>query len=88
MYGAHTAYGSRTVALATLSGASLQQFAATLTGLAPSTTYTATLSSGASGIKDVAGNALAADYGWSFTTAAGPSCPCSLFASLHSLRTP
>ena len=48
--------------------------------LAPSTTYTATLLGGSSGIKDLAGNALASNYNWSFTTAAGPSCPCSLWA--------
>jgi hypothetical protein len=55
---------------------------ATLTpsaALAASTTYTATLTGGSSGIKDVAGNALAANFTWSFTTAAGPSCPCSAF---------
>ncbi|MCA1683648.1 MAG: Ig-like domain-containing protein, partial [Actinobacteria bacterium] len=37
--------------------------------LAPSTTYTATVKGGSSGVKDTAGNALAADYIWSFTTA-------------------
>jgi hypothetical protein len=34
--------------------------------------YTATLSAGAAGVKDEAGNALAADYTWSFTTALVP----------------
>jgi LmbE family N-acetylglucosaminyl deacetylase len=48
--------------------------------LAGSTTYTATLLSGSNGIKDVAGNALASDFSWSFTTADGPTCPCSLWA--------
>jgi hypothetical protein len=48
--------------------------------LASSTTYTATLQGGASGIKDLAGNALASNHSWSFTTTAGPSCPCSLWA--------
>ena len=38
--------------------------------LADSTTYTATLTGGSAGIKDPAGNALAADYVWSFTTEA------------------
>jgi hypothetical protein len=47
--------------------------------LSSSTTYTATLVGG--GVKDLAGNALAADYSWSFTTAAGPTCPCSLWGS-------
>ena len=38
-----------------------------------STTYTARAKSGASGIKDLAGNPLASDYTWSFTTAAAPA---------------
>jgi hypothetical protein len=45
---------------------------ATLTpsqALAASTTYTATISGGSAGAKDVAGNALAANRVWSFTTA-------------------
>ena len=40
--------------------------------LADSTRYTATVKGGASGVKDRAGNALAADESWSFTTAAPP----------------
>jgi subtilisin-like proprotein convertase family protein len=51
-------------------------FTATLTpssALAPSTTYTAIVKGGASGVKDLAGNPLLADVTWSFTTAAsGP----------------
>ena len=43
--------------------------------LAFATTYTATLKSGVSGIKDLAGNALASDYVWSFTTAGPPPPP-------------
>ena len=43
--------------------------------LAYSTAYTAKLISGTSGIKDVAGNALASDYTWSFTTASAPPPP-------------
>ena len=38
--------------------------------LAASTTYTATITGGASGLKDLAGNALTNNYVWSFTTAA------------------
>jgi hypothetical protein len=38
--------------------------------LAASTTYTATIKGGASGVKDAAGNAMAADKTWTFTTAA------------------
>jgi len=45
--------------------------------------YTARLRGGATDprIKDLAGNALAADVTWSFTTAAPGSCPCSLWGS-------
>jgi ice-binding like protein/Big-like domain-containing protein len=39
--------------------------------LAPGTTFTATLKGGAAGVKDLAGNVLAADYAWRFTTGAG-----------------
>jgi LmbE family N-acetylglucosaminyl deacetylase len=71
--------GSGTAVAASVSGsgstATLQPSAA----LSASTTYTATLAAG--GVKDLAGNALAADYSWSFTTAAGPTCPCSLWPS-------
>jgi len=34
---------------------------------------------GVTGVKDSAGNALAADSTWSFTTAAAGACPCSLW---------
>ncbi len=48
---------------------------ATLTpggALAASTTYTATVKGGASGAKDLAGNPLAVDQTWSFTTGVDP----------------
>ena len=45
------------------------------TALAYSSTYTARITGGASGVKDVALNALAADYVWSFTTAGPPPPP-------------
>src|SRR5439155_17993332 len=57
---------------------------ATLTqsaALAASTTYTATITGGASGVKDLAGNALASNFVWSFTTGAGPACPCSVWSA-------
>jgi hypothetical protein len=43
--------------------------------LANSSTYTARLVGGTSGIKDAAGNALAADFEWSFTTSSPPPPP-------------
>ncbi|MDP4263600.1 MAG: DUF4082 domain-containing protein [Bacteroidota bacterium] len=55
---------------------------ATLTpsaALAYSTTYTATIKGGASGVKDAAGNALASDFSWSFTTVAAPPVTVSIF---------
>jgi hypothetical protein len=50
-------------------------FAATLTPSQPlvgGRVYTATITGGSSGVKDVAGNALASNYVWSFTTATSP----------------
>jgi hypothetical protein len=52
--------------------------------LTDSTTYTATVKGGPTGVKDVAGNALLADRTWTFTTAATPpgggsGCPCSIW---------
>ncbi len=44
-------------------------------GLAFSTTYTATVKGGAGGVTDIAGNPLAADFTWSFSTQAVPSPP-------------
>jgi hypothetical protein len=43
--------------------------------LAYATTYTARISGGVTGIKDLAGNNLAADYTWTFTTADPPPLP-------------
>ena len=64
---------------ATTSVATLQP-AATLTAGA---LYTVVMRSGASGVKDSAGNAMTADFVWSFTTAVvtGPACPCSVWNS-------
>ncbi len=54
---------------------------ATLTPIAPlawGTTYTATIKSGSGGVKDLAGNSVASDYTWTFTTR---TCPCSIFTT-------
>ncbi len=54
--------------------------------LAETTAYTATIRGGATDpqVKDVAGNALANNYTWSFTTgtATGLGCPCSIWDAL------
>jgi Domain of unknown function (DUF4082)/Bacterial Ig-like domain len=63
--------------------------AATMTptsALAAGTTYTATVRGGASDprVKDVAGNALASSFSWSFTTSGSqpPSgCPCTIWSA-------
>jgi YVTN family beta-propeller protein len=49
--------------------------------LTASTTYTATVKGGAADprVKDAAGNALAANRVWSFTTAAASACPCTIW---------
>ncbi|TAH32216.1 DUF4082 domain-containing protein [Candidatus Saccharibacteria bacterium] len=52
--------------------------------LSAGVTYTAIIKGGANGVKDTAGNALASDYTWSFTTATGGSsqgCPCSIWSA-------
>jgi len=63
---------------------------ATLTPASPlamGTSYTATAKSGPSGVKDLAGNPMAGDYTWSFTTAGAPSppppatCPCTIWTA-------
>ena len=48
-----------------------------LAALAYSTTYTATVS----GALDLSGAPMTAPYSWSFTTAAPPSCPCTIWPS-------
>ena len=55
---------------------------ATLTpglSLAPGATYTASVKGGPSGVTDLAGNPLAADFAWSFTIAVPAVCPCSIW---------
>ena len=62
---------------------------ATLTPAAPLSvlsTYTASARGGGTDprVKDLAGNALASTYSWSFTTASqttGPTCPCSIWSA-------
>jgi hypothetical protein len=52
--------------------------------LAYSTLYTATVKGGSTGVKDLLGNTLSADYVWTFTTAAAPpppQCPCTIWGS-------
>jgi hypothetical protein len=61
---------------------------ATTAGLLAQTLYTATVSGGVSGVKDLAGNVLASDFVWSFTTGAptppadeGPGGPILVISS-------
>ena len=51
--------------------------------LAANMTYRATVKGGTTDptVKDIAGNRLAADVTWMFTTAAGPVCPCTIWPS-------
>jgi len=46
--------------------------------LEASTSYTATIKGGSTGVKDLAGNALAQDYTWTFTTATPQSPSCTI----------
>jgi len=47
--------------------------------LAATSTYTLTVTGGAAGVQDLAGNPLAASFLSSFTTASGVGCPCSVW---------
>jgi phosphodiesterase/alkaline phosphatase D-like protein len=62
-------------ATVTLSSAGQVATLAPTAALAYATTYTATLKGGAGGIEDLAGNPLAADATWSFTTLDPPPPP-------------
>jgi hypothetical protein len=52
-------------------------------GLGDATAYAVTVKGGSAGVKDLAGNALAGDDGWTFTTRAASQfgCPCSIWSS-------
>jgi hypothetical protein len=63
---------SPVAATVTYDGASKKATLDPSANLEANTTYTATLKGGASGVKDLAGNHLASDKTWSFTTA-GPA---------------
>lgn len=52
--------------------------------LAGNSTYTATVRGGSSGVKDTAGNALAANYSWSFTTTTPDVTPPTVTATTPS----
>jgi hypothetical protein len=59
--------------------ASTKQLSVTPVGpLMPGTTYTVLIHGGSSGVTDTAGNPLAADYSWSYTTY---TCPCTIWPS-------
>ena len=60
---------------ATVSTSSNQITLTPSSALTGSTVYTATITGGASGVKDLAGNALANNYSWSFTTASVDNTP-------------
>jgi hypothetical protein len=49
--------------------------------LSASTAYTATVSGGSGGVTDVAGNALAANVAWSFTTGAAPPAVVTIWSA-------
>jgi hypothetical protein len=66
---------SNVVIAATVSTSGSQITLTPSAALASGTTYTVTITGGASGVKDLAGNALAANYSWSFTT----STPSTIF---------
>ena len=66
-------------ATVTLSSATVATITPT-TALSFGTSYTVLIKSGSTGVKDVAGNALAANFTWTFSTSSNP-CPCTIFPS-------
>ena len=64
-----SASGTSVSGTLTVSGDQRNASFAPSSALAPNTVYTATITTGA---QDAAGNGLAADYSWSFTTGAAP----------------
>jgi hypothetical protein len=78
---AFTLTGPGTTAVAATVSYAAATRTATLTptaALAAGTLYTATIKSGATGVTDLAGNPMAADFSWTFTTGA---CPCSIWTT-------
>ncbi len=57
-----------------------------LTNLLPNTQYTATVKGGATGVQDLAANAMTADYTWSWTTAAAADTTAPLVTTLYSVN--
>lgn len=87
LFGPGSGSETNTVVPATVSYTAATQ-TATLTPtsvLAASTSYSAELVGGSTGVKDLSGNALAANFTWSFTTAAAApppgTCPCNIWSS-------
>ncbi|MEZ4683722.1 MAG: DUF4082 domain-containing protein [Caldilineaceae bacterium] len=79
-------------ATVTYNGATFEATLTPTTALAYATQFTATVRGGATDprVKDPAGNALAANVLWSFTTVAAPgaNCPCSIWDSNVTPATP
>ena len=70
---------SNGIIAATISASGSQIILTPLTVLANSSVYRVTITGGASGVKDLAGNALAINYTWTFTTAAASAITYSIF---------
>ena len=68
-------------AVLTYNGATNTAVLTPSTPLVAGVTYTATVTGGASGVKDFAGNPLSVDYSWSFNTIS-PSTPFSIWSNL------
>jgi hypothetical protein len=77
-----TAGGTTVPATVTYNNSTLTATLVPTSQLAYSTTYTATVFGGTSGVKDSNGDLMSANYSWTFTTASAPgSCPCTIWSS-------
>lgn len=71
-----TAAGATVASTVSYEGLSRTVTVHPLAALPPATTYRVVIRGGQTGVRDVAGNPLAGDAAWSFTTY---TCPCTLF---------
>ena len=73
-----------TAVAGTVSYSGVSAVFAPASNLSPSTRYTATVKGGVGGVKDLAGNAMASDFVWTWTTGSSPdTTPPTVSGTIH-----